>query len=131
MRCMLLTLVGISLMSCGDTDETLTGYANSGAYTLISINDAPAPYSATLILGENGSFSGQAPCNTYSGTITVPYPWFATTAIAATRMACPDLALESKYFSALSVMTLSETSGPILTLSNDDNQSLTFLYQNP
>jgi heat shock protein HslJ len=44
-------------------------------------------------------------------------------------MACPDLAAESQYLTALGEMTLAEVSGPTLILSNDAGRSMVFTAQ--
>lgn len=116
----------LALAGCS-SDETLTAYApQDTSFTLIAVNDQATELKATLILGPNGAFSGQAPCNRYFGKITVPYPWFAVADIGSTRMACPNLADEVAYFERLKSMTLSESSGDILILSNDAGDTLVF-----
>ncbi len=116
----------VLLSTCGN-DETLTGYGEPDAvYVLQTLDDLTFPGHATLILSAAGEISGSGPCNTYHATQTVPYPWFEVGAIAATRMACPDLDMESAFFSALTEMELAEAQGSVLILSNAAGRQMVF-----
>ncbi|KAJ56921.1 hypothetical protein ACMU_00075 [Actibacterium mucosum KCTC 23349] len=111
-------------------DETLTAYAPTGVtFSLSEIDDAPFNALTTITLEPGGTFNGRAPCNSFSGNITVPYPWFATGRIAATRRACDGLREEQDFFATLSEMTLSEWSGDLLILSNDAGRQMVFTAQ--
>lgn len=111
-------------------DETLTGYGAAGqVFVLESINDIAFQAQATISFPEEGQITGSAPCNSYTATQEVPYPWFKAGPIAATKRACPDLAAEALYFESLSKMTLSEVSGRNLILSTADGDKMVFLAQ--
>ena len=111
-------------------DETLTGYgAKDQVFVLVSINDQPVSARATIQFPDEGQITGQAPCNSYTASQTVPYPWFKAGPIAATRRACPDLDAEALFFQTLSEMTLSEVSGPNLILSTAEGQTMVFLAE--
>ena len=100
------------VFGCEEPNETVASYGASGiTWQLSEIEGAAFPAQATLILEEDGSVHGQAPCNSYRAQQTVPYPWFKIEAIAATKLACPDLPSETAFFDALQKMTLSEVSG--------------------
>ena len=107
-------------------DETLTGYGAAGHWEVVSINEKAFNATATMVLDPDGSIYGQAPCNGYSSTQSAPYPWFKIEPIHATRRACADLADEQEFFTALQSMTLSEVSGDVLILSNDQGDRLLF-----
>lgn len=108
-------------------DESLSGYADRGTiYALIELNGAAFDARATLVLQRDGEIGGQAPCNTWHARQTAPYPWFELGPIAATRMACVDLAAETAFFDALAQMTISEVSGDVLILSNTDGGRMVF-----
>jgi heat shock protein HslJ len=112
------------------TDETLTGYGAQGQdFVLISINDQPFPARATIRFPEEGQIAGQGPCNSFSATQDLPYPWFKAGPIAATKRACPELDAEALFFQTLSEMTLSEVSGPNLILSTSEGQTMVFLAE--
>jgi len=120
-------ILALALSACMK-DETISGYAPAGAvFALQSIDGDAFPASATLTFPEKGRIAGQAPCNSYSGAQSVPYPWFEVQAIAATRRACPDLQAEQTYFATLSKMTLAEVSGSTLILSNDAGLKMVFM----
>jgi len=81
---------------------------------------------ATIAFPKEGEVVGQAPCNRYFATQTVPYPWFALSGIGATRMACPELEAESAFFAALEDMSLVEIVGPTLILTNEAGREMVF-----
>ncbi|WP_095587368.1 META domain-containing protein [Actibacterium ureilyticum] len=115
----------LALPAC--RDESLSGFvAPDQAFALREIDGTRFTARATLTFPEPGRIAGTAPCNSYSGTLTAPYPWFETGAIMATERACPDLAQETAFFAALSQMTLAEVSGKLLILSNDAGRQMLF-----
>lgn len=119
-------LLILGLNAC-QPDETLARYAGEGStWQLVEIGGEQANADTTLGFPEPGRMAGQAPCNSYGATITAPYPWFELGGLAVTRRACPDLPAETAYFDALTKMTLSEVSGDVLILSNDDGVELVF-----
>lgn len=117
-----------ALFSCAD--ETLSGYgAADKLWVLTELDGAEFTAEVTLEFPEEGVLRGKAPCNTFQGTQTVPYPWFKAENIAVTRMACPDLEAEAVFFTALSEMTLAEVGMDTLFLSNDAGRKMVFLAQ--
>ncbi|MEM8732356.1 MAG: META domain-containing protein, partial [Pseudomonadota bacterium] len=73
------------LPECG-RDETLTGYgASDTTWALTELHGAPFGASATLRFPEEGRIEGQAPCNTFTGQQSQPYPWFRAEQVASTR----------------------------------------------
>lgn len=125
MRALLLLL----LTAACDSDETLTKYGAAGVWKLTHINDKSFSADATITFGPDGNVTGNAPCNSYFGEQTAPYPWFELSAIAATKRACAQMDSEQRYFEALSSMTLVEVSGDTLILSNDAEVSMLFTKQ--
>ncbi|SFR31890.1 META domain-containing protein [Litoreibacter janthinus] len=121
-----LALIALVLLAACK-DETISGYAADGAiYSLRTINGVAFEARATLSFPEEGKIAGQAPCNRYSGAQVAPYPWFDVERVISTRMACPDLKAESAFFRSLESMTLSETAGTTLILSNDRGDEMVF-----
>lgn len=121
-----LCLAAVMLGGCFQ-DETLAAYGAEGkTWHLHSIDGADFAPRATIIFGEKGGVSGQGPCNSWFGTQTAPYPWFALENIGASKKACPALPQESTYFAALRDMSLAEVSGDILILSNDAGRRMEF-----
>lgn len=120
-------LLGTLALSACNKDETVAGYgAADKVWQLVELDDAEVAFNATLTFPETGQIAGTAPCNSYSGSMTVPYPWFDAGPLAATRMACPDLDAETAFFTALDEMSLSEVLGDTLLLSNDAGRTMVF-----
>lgn len=108
-------------------DETITAYGGADViWTLTEMDRAPFTARATLVFEDGGAVYGQAPCNRFRATQSVPYPWIEIGPIMATKMACPDLEAEDAYLTALQEMTLAEVSGPVLILSNDEGREMVF-----
>jgi heat shock protein HslJ len=125
MRLLALLFVAV-LNGCMD-DETVAGYGGAEKiWVLTELDNAPFTARATLQFPETGRIAGKAPCNSFTGAMTVPYPWFEATQVASTRMACPDMAEEGAFFKALSAMTVSEVLGNVLILSNEDGRQMVF-----
>ncbi len=115
----------LGLFSC--SDETLTGYgAAETQWVLQEIDGAAFEAEAVLVFPEEGTLQGQAPCNSFQGQQTVPYPWFKAENIAVTRKACPELEAETRFFEALQAMTLAEVGVDTLFLSNEDGRKMVF-----
>lgn len=108
-------------------DETVRAYGGAErTWTLKEINSTDFESIATLTFPEEGRIAGRAPCNSYSGEMRVPYPWFDAEALAVTRRACPDLADEGAFFDALRAASQSEVAGDTLILSNIDGLQMVF-----
>lgn len=107
-------------------DETVAAYGGGQTWVLQELDGAAFPARATLAFPAPGRIAGMAPCNSYSAAMTVPYPWFETGPLAVTRQACPDLAAETAFLTALQSMAYSEVSGRLLILSNDAGREMVF-----
>ncbi|RFP87388.1 META domain-containing protein [Rhodobacteraceae bacterium 63075] len=120
-------LAGFTVLPACRADETARGYGGGDkTWVLQEIDGQSFSTRATLTFPEKGRIAGQAPCNSYFGEMTAPYPWFDASRVAATRMACPKLEAEQTFLSTLSEMSLSEISGDTMILSNDDGRSMVF-----
>ena len=126
----LLLIPAAALLLSACKDETISGYADAGVvWSLVELDGAAFQASATLSFPEKGRIAGQAPCNSYSGTQTAPYPWFETGPILSTKRACPDLNAETAFFAALSKVNIAEVSGSTLILSNETGRQMVFTSQ--
>lgn len=97
-------------------------------WKLISISGQPFTATGKIDLSTPGRVSGQAPCNRFSGSYDGTLPDFRPGAIAATRMACPDLAAESVMLATLAEMTRAEVTGPVtLLLTGPKGGSMEFV----
>jgi len=76
-----------SLDGCGGEPASLL----RGAWIVESIGGEPPLPDAkpTVVFGDNGSVSGHASCNSYSGTYTLTGEGLALTGLLSTMMACP------------------------------------------
>lgn len=108
-------------------DETVAAYGGADkTWQVVEVDGAAFPHRATLTFAETGTIQGEAPCNRYSASMTVPYPWFETGPIAQTKRSCPDAAAEAVFLAALADMTLSEVLGDTLVLSTPEGRSMVF-----
>ncbi len=120
------TLPLMAMFQC-DRDETVAAYgAAEQTWELQEIDGQPFEASALIRFPEEGKIEGYAPCNSYQGQLSAPYPWFEITDLTATRAACAGLEAEGMYFAALMAMTQSEVSGDVLILRNDDGHEMVF-----
>ncbi|NNU81548.1 META domain-containing protein [Halovulum dunhuangense] len=127
MRPAIATLALCTLAACSPLPDTVGEAAPSDTlWTLESLNDGPAAFGATLRFTSDGRVTGSGPCNRFSARQTAPLPWFQIEDIAATRRACPDLAAEQVYFTALGAMEFAEVAADSLLLTNTDGESLFF-----
>ena len=123
---MRLIFILLALAAC-KTDETISGYTDADAtWTLVEMDAKPFPARATIAFPTKGNVTGQAPCNSYISTQTAPLPWFKLGPIIATKMACADLNLETRFFEALTAMTLAEVAGNTIILTNDMGREMVF-----
>ncbi|MEM6658481.1 MAG: META domain-containing protein [Pseudomonadota bacterium] len=117
----------LGLIPACQSDETVTAYGGADAtWTLVELDGAPFSERATLEFGEDGQVSGQAPCNRFTFTNTLPYPWFETGPVAATKMACANLEAESMFFASLSAMTRVVIGDGQMVMANDEGGEMVF-----
>lgn len=108
-------------------DETLAGYMpKNTVWQLTEMDGVAVSAQITIRFHARGSVTGQAPCNRYQAHQTAPYPWIRIERLVATKRACPNLALETRYLTQLQSMTLSEISGPVLLLRTETGDTLAF-----
>jgi heat shock protein HslJ len=95
---MIAGLVGLALPMVAAADEAAT------SWTLIAFNGATPASEITLELDADG-VSGRGPCNGYRATVTREAGALTVGPILSTRMACPELDLEARFFAALEGVT--------------------------
>jgi heat shock protein HslJ len=126
-RRVIFSLCVLSALAACERDETVRAYGGAEkTWRLIDLNDAPVTASATLTFTDDGKITGTAPCNGYSATMTVPYPWFEAGPILSTRRACPDLAAETAFFDGLRAAAQVEVLGDTMIVSNTEGLSMVF-----
>ncbi|KIC21191.1 META domain-containing protein [Leisingera sp. ANG-Vp] len=120
-------ILAFLLASACTGDETLSAYGAAGKlWHLSAIDGADFPAAASVTFPAPGRIAGQAPCNSFRGRQTAPYPWFGAGQLATTRRACPEQDAETAFLQALQEMTLAEISGDVLILSNDQGREMLF-----
>jgi heat shock protein HslJ len=120
-----LALVGL-LPTC-QGDETVAGYGAAGAtWQLTELEGQPFAATATLSFAQQGQLEGEGPCNRFSASMTVPYPWFKAGPVLSTKIACPALDAETAFFTALATMSQSEVLGDTLILRDDAGREMVF-----
>lgn len=95
-------------------------------WRLTEMSGTQAPAGVELRFPEPGRISGKAPCNSFSGPLEGAYPAFQAGALAATRMACPDLEVEARFFELLSAMTAGLVEGDAMILTDGSGRHLVF-----
>lgn len=121
------SVLAFALPFLGCADETVSGYADpSATYRLAEIAGTPFAARATITFPEEGRIAGDAPCNGWRATQSVPYPWFEVGPIIATKRACSELDQEAVFLTTLAEMTLVEVQGPVLILSDDTGREMVF-----
>ncbi len=96
-------------------------------WRLVELNGAPFAARATAELTTDGRVVGQAPCNRFSATWTGRWPDLEFSAVASTRMACPELEAETAFFAALDAANHAETGSDGLILTGPDGVRLRFV----
>jgi heat shock protein HslJ len=123
-RIFLLALLFLS--ACGK-DEGISGYTDTNAvWGLVQMNGREVPVGITLAFPSRGKLTGRAPCNSYSGAQKAPLPWFEAASVVSTKRACPQMSLETEYFTTLNAMQFSEATGDTLVLNADSGLTLMF-----
>lgn len=114
----------VLLGGCAQSDP-LAARADT-LWILQSLDGEPFPQRAELRLTEDGRVTGRAPCNRFFGQRTGRYPDLSFGAVAATRMACPDLAAETAFLAALADVTTAELVDDRLILTGAGAGALVF-----
>ena len=123
----LATVALLGLIPACEGDETVAGYGAANiTWRLTEISSDPTDATITMQFPSKGKIAGKAPCNSYSSTMSLPYPWFEIGPIAATKMACPALDAETIFFDAIASMSQSEILGDTLILRNDAGAEMVF-----
>ena len=100
-----------------------------GVYRLIS--DDPGLQRVTLEI-ENTRVSGQGPCNQYFGSVVQSNTGSNSIQLgplASTKMACPHLSAEHRYFQELQRASMVEVVPNGLILTTSDETNLVFKYR--
>ncbi|MCU1425768.1 MAG: uncharacterized protein JWM51_2059 [Microbacteriaceae bacterium] len=137
----LLALVSLALTGCADGGHSGEGGGGRGSggtpgasepapdvvgeWVLAEGSDAEGSLRnlgtpVTLVLTDESTVAGMAPCNSYAGDYALTAASLSFTAVTRTEVACSSLSVESRYFAALERVDHVERSGETLTLTGDD-----------
>jgi heat shock protein HslJ len=119
-------LILIALTACRNNGTLYAYGGDDRVWTLKLLDGTTFPTKATLTFLKTGEIAGEGPCNRYFGAMKAQYPWFDAGPIGSTRMACPDMAPEAAFLTALEAATFSEALGDTLILSNTDGLEMVF-----
>ncbi|MDP3194777.1 META domain-containing protein [Tabrizicola sp.] len=116
-------LAVLAMTACTAEAQDPTGVE----WELLAIDGQVVDIPATLTVDAEGTLSGKAPCNRYTGRNQAHLPDLMLGGVAATRMACDRLQDEQVYFAALAAMTRLERVGDrTLVLTGPDGRSMEF-----
>jgi len=99
-------LVPLVLAGCMLTDRQATTDLPGTSWQLVDLDGADPVEGAvpTMAFGDDGTVSGNASCNTYSGEVTIDGSELSFGPLAMTQMACADAAVseqETAFLGAL------------------------------
>ncbi len=114
MRNLITALALMTLAACQPADRPGAG----SVWSVDTIAGVPFTADATLTFGENGALNGKAPCNSFAGRIDGAWPDIRLGGFRATLMACPQLAAEAVFFTALATVRHGEMIDGRLVLSS-------------
>ena len=99
-----LTFAGVALAACapatapgGFAPGEDRGFIPGGSYVLVGMDGKTVPLRNVTLVVEENRLSGQAPCNGYSATNNAELPAIALSPIVATKVACKDMKLETRF----------------------------------
>ncbi len=125
-------LAGILLSACsGGTSASLTGTWKLVSYgSPDNLTPAAADVDTSVILGEDGTISGNVGCNSFSGDYRVDGDKITFGPISSTLMMCADPAIGDQETAVLNTLTETVTfviDGDTLTLTSADGSSIIVL----
>lgn len=89
-----------------------------GTYTVVGFGKEAVPTrDATIRLTKN-AFSGNGPCNTYTGTNAAALPAFAVSNMTWTDNPCGHKGFEGRFFNAITQATEIEWAGGVLKVKS-------------
>ena len=107
-------------------NETLTRYGGAGVWRLVESNGQEVSIDLRVGFPHGNIIWMEGPCNSFSGLVGAPYPWFSVTDLKQTGRRCALLDAERAYMAQIDSMTQSEVSGNVLLLSNELGQQMSF-----
>lgn len=120
----------LALAACSPLPDTVGEAAPAGTlWRLETVNDAPAPYAASLRLLRNDRVVGMTACGPFTAEQTAPLPWLDLGAFDPETPGCDDPGAAAFYAALKSMgsqMGFAEVLEDRMLLSNAAGQSLFF-----
>ena len=120
-----LTFAGVALAACasatapgGFAPGEDRGFIPGGSYVLVGMDGKTVPLRNVTLVVEENRLSGQAPCNGYSATNNAELPAIALSPIVATKVACKDMKLETRFLSVLQQANSADFYGGVLRVKS-------------
>lgn len=118
-------IVGLALMwSIAQPNETIHRYGGDADWQLARLRGAAVNFDAGIVFPARNRIAGHGPCNRFTATNHLPYPWIDIVHLASTRRMCPEAQAEARYFDALKAAETSVIADGQLTLSTEDGAEL-------
>jgi heat shock protein HslJ len=102
---------------------TPPGWLDGTAWSLAELRGEPAPFLASIRF-EGDQLKGTAACNRYFGGFVQKGDAVEISAVAASRMACPQADAEDRYFSSLTDAARVDIAAGRLTIYGVDGAAL-------
>ncbi|QRF65495.1 META domain-containing protein [Ponticoccus alexandrii] len=118
----LVLVAGLAASGCGAEPEAIPGL-----WQIETLDGEAFAARAMVDMSEPGRISGKAPCNGFSGSREGTLAAFELGPLMATKMACPDLSDESRFFEQLGAMTSAVEEGGKLVLSDGAGGGMVFV----
>ncbi len=116
----------LAVAACSPLPDTVGEAAPAGTlWRLETVNDAPAPYAASLRLLRNDRVVGITACGPFTAEQTAPLPWLDLGAFDPETPGCDDPGAAA-FHAALKSMDFAEVLEDRMLLSNAAGQSLFF-----
>ena len=109
-------------------DESISGYAGppDTRWTLATIDDQQPEFIGYVMFPSEGRVTGQGPCHDFSARQTAPYPWIEITGFTSETARCDAPVGDDPFVRLLQGFVISEVSGPVMILTNEDGVSALF-----
>lgn len=116
----------LALAACSPLPDTVGEAAPAGTmWRLETVNDAPAPYDASLRLLSNDRVMGLTACGRFTAEQVAPLPWLEFAEFAPATPGCDDPGAAA-FYAALKSMDFAEVLEDRMLLTNAAGESLFF-----
>ena len=116
----------LALAACSPLPDTVGEAAPAGTvWRLETVNNAPAPFAASLRLLKNDRVFGSTACGPFTAEQTAPLPWLEFAAFDPETPGCDDPGAAA-FYAALKSMDFAEVLEDRMLLSNAAGETMFF-----